>query len=304
MNTTTYHPFLSEEARETYLAFYDEMARQWPIPSETMMVPTAYGQTFVRVSGPVDAPPLVLLHGAGSTSLVWRFNIETLAQHHRTYAIDSLINTGCVGRSIYTRPITNGDESSAWLNDVFNHLGLANNISLLGASYGGWIASQYALRHVDRLHRAVWVAPAGTVLPFGEEYLHRSMSLYMSPSPETFKDFFSWTLNDFLRKQPEMLDAIVDEFVLTMQSFVPPNPQEVPTLTILSDAELQRITTPTLFLIGENDVVFSASAASAIERLHTVAPQIATYLVPDAGHDVLIAQTELVNQKISDFLIK
>lgn len=300
MNTATHHPFLSEEAQETYLTFYDEMAKHWPIPSETMMVPTSYGQTFVRISGPVDAPPLVLLHGAGSTSLVWRFNIEALSKQYRTYAIDSLINTGCVGRSIYTRPITNADEASEWLNDLFDNLGLANNISLISASYGGWLASQYALRYSDRLHKAVWIAPAGAVLPFGAEYLHRSMSLYMTPDPDTYKDFFRWTFNDFIKKQPEMLDAIVEDFMLTLRSFVPPNPQEVPTLTALSDEELQRIATPTLFLIGENDVLYSAT--SAIERLHTVAPQIATHLVPDAGHDILIVQTEMVNQKISDFL--
>lgn len=86
-----------------------------------------------------------------------------------------------------------------------------------------------------------------------------------------------------------------------MQSpFVPPNPQEVPTLTALSDEELQSITTPTLFLIGEHDVLYSVT--SAIARFHTVAPQIETHLVRDAGHDILLVQTETVNQKIRDFL--
>ena len=300
MNTTAYHPFLSEEAKETYLAFYDEMAKQWTIPSETMMIPTSYGETFVRVSGPADAPPLILLHGAGSTSLMWMFSIEELSKHHRTYAIDSLINTGCVGRSIYTRSIKNADESSEWLNEVFDGLGLADNISLIGASYGGWIASQYALRYSDRLHKAVWIAPAGTVLPFSEEYLHRIMSLYMSPNPDTYKEFFGWSFKDFLEQHPQMLNSMVDEFTLTMRSFIPPNPQEIPILTALSDDELHGITTPTLFIIGENDVLYSAQGA--IERLGTVAPQIEVCLISSAGHDILLVQTDRVNQKINNFL--
>lgn len=300
MNTTTYHPFLSEEAKENYLAFYTETAKQWPVPSETITVPTLYGQTFVRISGPASAPPVVLLHGAGSTSLMWLFNIEKFSQHYRTYAIDSLINTGCVGRSIYTRPITNADESNEWLNQLFDGLGLANNIHLIGASYGGWVASQYALRNSHRLQKAVWIAPAGTVLPFSEAYLQRSMALYMAPNSDTYKAFFRWNFSDFLKQQPDMLDKIVQEFILTMQSFVPPNPQEIPILTALSDEELQSITTPTLFLIGENDVLYSAQ--SAMKRLHTIAPHIKTHLIPNAGHDILLAQTEVVNQHILDFL--
>ncbi|MEM9950320.1 MAG: alpha/beta hydrolase [Chloroflexota bacterium] len=300
MNATPYHPFVSEEAKEMYLAFYDQSASQWSIPSETMMIPTPYGQTFVRVSGPVDAPPLILLHGAGSTSLAWIFSIEAFSRYHRTYAIDSLINIGCVGRSIYTRPITNADECSEWLNSLFNSLDLRDKISLIGASYGGWVASQYALRHPERLNKAVWVAPAGTVLPFSEEYLRRSMALYINPSKQTFEDFFQWSFNDFLRKYPEALQSIVDEFTLTMQSFVPPKPHEVPRLTALSDDELQSVMTPTLFIIGENDVLYSAS--DALDRLHKVAPDINIQLIKEAGHDVLLVQTETINQIIGEFL--
>lgn len=300
MNTTPYHPFVSQKAKETYLAFYDQSASRWPIPSETLMVPTPYGHTFVRISGPIDAPPLVLLHGAGSTSLMWMFNIEALSKHYRTYAIDSLINTGCVGRSVYTHPITKAGESSEWLDALFDGLGLGNNINLIGASYGGWIASQYTLRHAKRIHKAVWIAPAGTVLPFSDEYLRRSIELYINPGTNTFEEFFRWSFNDFLSKYPEALQSMVDEFILTMQSFVPPNPHEVPQLTALSDDELQSITIPTLFLIGENDVLYSASAA--LERLSTVVPQIETHLIHNAGHDSLLVQTEIVNQKIDNFL--
>ncbi len=100
MKTPAYHPFRSAEAKAKYLALYDEAAKDWPIPSEGRMVDTSYGQTFVRISGPVDAPPLVLLPGAGCCSLMWRLNIEALSQRHRTYAVDTLINIGCVGRSV------------------------------------------------------------------------------------------------------------------------------------------------------------------------------------------------------------
>src|SRR5688500_16130005 len=142
---TAYHPFRSAQAKTEYLAHYDKSAKQWPLPSDCHLIDGAYGQTFVRITGPKDAPPLVLFHGAGSSSLMWMLNIEALSRNYRTYAVDSLINTGCVGRSIYTKPIRSAEDANQWLDELFTKLGLGDAINLLGASYGGWLVSQYAL---------------------------------------------------------------------------------------------------------------------------------------------------------------
>jgi len=70
--------------------------------------------------------------------------------------------------------------------------------------------------------------------------------------------------------------------------------------TVLSDEELRRISIPTLFLVGEHEVIYSAP--EAIGRLNSVAPQIKTELIPNAGHDLTIVQTALVNKKVIEFL--
>jgi hypothetical protein len=98
----SYHPFKSEKAKQTYLTYYDEHAKRWPIPSEEKMVKTSFGQTFVRISGPEDDPPLVLLPGDSENSLTWIPQIEALSADHRTYAVDNIFDWG---RSIYTRPM-------------------------------------------------------------------------------------------------------------------------------------------------------------------------------------------------------
>jgi len=64
MEISEYHPFKSRDTKEKYLNYYDAKANEWLIPSETRMVDTSYGQTFVRISGPEDGKPLVLLPGA------------------------------------------------------------------------------------------------------------------------------------------------------------------------------------------------------------------------------------------------
>jgi pimeloyl-ACP methyl ester carboxylesterase len=57
---------------------------------------------------------------------------------------------------------------------------------------------------------------------------------------------------------------------------------------------------PTLFLVGENEVTYSAQ--KAIRHLNRVAPKVKTVITPDAGHDLVIVKTEWVNNEVLKFL--
>lgn len=138
MEISEYHPFKSPEAKEKYLKLYDKNAKYWQVPSETKVIDTFYGKTFVRINGPTNALPLVLLHGMNSNSLAWIPNIKSLSEHFRTYAIDDIYGTG---RSIYTRPLNGSDDYVEWLNELFIGLELSNNINIATHSYGGWMTS-------------------------------------------------------------------------------------------------------------------------------------------------------------------
>ncbi len=118
---TSYHPFRSATAKAQYLKLYDMRAKKWPVESETRFVDTSYGQTFIRMSGPAGAQPLVLLHGGGGNSLQWIPNIEALSKSYKVYAVDNIYD---LGRSIYTRIIKSPDEFVNWLEELFSALGL------------------------------------------------------------------------------------------------------------------------------------------------------------------------------------
>lgn len=85
MNKTEYNPFKSLESKEKFLRVYDEESKAWPVQSESRMINTSY--THVRISGPLDTPPLVLLHGMNSNSLMWLPNIQELSKNYRTYEL-------------------------------------------------------------------------------------------------------------------------------------------------------------------------------------------------------------------------
>ena len=148
MNTTAYHPFRSAKAKEEYLTYYDKKSEAWPVASENRVVETYYGKTFVRISGPSDAPPLVLLPGAAASSLMWKYSIKSLSERYCVYAIDNIYD---VGRSVYSRRMKSSDDFVSWLDELFTTLKLGNNINLMGLSYGGWLTAKYALHHPEKV---------------------------------------------------------------------------------------------------------------------------------------------------------
>jgi pimeloyl-ACP methyl ester carboxylesterase len=119
MGIAAYYPYRSREARTEYLASYDQMAQDWPVPSECRMIPTSWGETLVRISGPPDAPPLVLLPGMAASSLLWAPNIAALSARYRTYVVD---RNGDVGRSTCSRVMTSVDDVVNWLDELFTAL--------------------------------------------------------------------------------------------------------------------------------------------------------------------------------------
>jgi pimeloyl-ACP methyl ester carboxylesterase len=68
----------------------------------------------------------------------------------------------------------------------------------------------------------------------------------------------------------------------------------------LPEEELKKISTPTLLLIGEQEIIYDAE--QAIKRAEELLENIQTALIPNANHMLNLEQTELVNSHILNFL--
>lgn len=256
-------------------------------------MPTSYGDTFVRISGPPGGPPLVLLHGAGGSSLMWTPNIEALSAECRTFAVDQV---GDFGKSTCARPVGSFDDLLAWLNELFDALDLRSGVNLAGMSYGGALTAQYAVHFPERLNKVVLLAPGGTVLRQTCAFWAR-LILATVATRTGLPRFTRWIFADLAREDPKRLDAITETLFLNMRSL---RPHKVPLPPVLTDAEWSALKTPALFLVGEHEVIYSAK--KAVRRLKRVAPHIAAEIVPGAGHDLTFVQAGLVNRRILEFL--
>jgi pimeloyl-ACP methyl ester carboxylesterase len=296
MDISAPHPFRSAKAKEIYLESYDRMEKLWPIVSETQTVETSYGLTFVRISGSADAPPLVLLPGANATSLMWFPNIEVLSKSYRTYAVDNIYDFGL---SVFMRRFKTSDDFVLWLDELFDTLDLGENINLMGLSYGGWITSQYAIRFPERIDKIVLMAPAATILPLRPEFLkHATFSLI--PHRRYVKKTMFLVLEDLVNENEAgraKAEELVEQMFQAQRCF---KPKMLPGPTVLTDRELRNLEVPTLFLVGENEKIYSPH--EAIQRIERIAPQIKTALIPNAGHDLTVVQADRVNRIVLDFL--
>jgi pimeloyl-ACP methyl ester carboxylesterase len=290
------HPFRSEQAKAEYHALYWERSKAWPIASETKLIETPSGQTFVHVSGQSTNPPLVLLPGSLGTSLTWIPNIAALSEQYRTYALDSIYDFGL---SVRQRDLKTREDLITWLDEVLRLLVPEGKVALLGLSYGGWLASQYSLRFPERIQKLVLLAPAATVLPVSFALIYRAL-LTRLPFRNFRKQFYYWLLHDSVQSGDAgraLVDEAVADWAVAERCFAP-----LPLIpaTVLDDKTLKEFPVPCLFMIGEHEKMYPAQ--KAVERIHHIAPQISAKIIPHAGHDLSFSQADLVTDVILSFL--
>lgn len=299
MATQPWQPFRSDAAKAEFLALYREKAKAWPVPSETRLIDTPSGQTFVRVSGCSNERPLVLLSGARGTSLMWLPNIAALSAHHRTYALDTVTD---IGLSVSRAEISKPEHLVTWLDEVLESLVPDGTVDLMGMSYGGWLAGQYALRFPSRLRKVVLLAPGGTVLRMSLAFLVRIMLIGM-PLPGRqggpVRRMIEWLFQDLARRGEaagpgieDVIDTVRMDRFFSLPWMVWP--------TVIADEAWREFGVPCLFLVGEHEKIYSPEAA--VRRLKRVAPQIQTAVIPGAGHDLTLVQPELVAERVLAFL--
>jgi len=119
---------------------------------------TAAGvRLHVTETGPRDAPPIILLHGFGSSLQTFDAWVPALARNHRVIAYDQpgFGLTGADPTGDYS------DERNVLvLGALMDKLGVSR-ASLVGHSMGGKLAWQFAAANPARVDRLVLIAPDG-----------------------------------------------------------------------------------------------------------------------------------------------
>jgi pimeloyl-ACP methyl ester carboxylesterase len=265
--------------------------KSWPVPYQEVEVPTRFGMTHVAVSGPADAPPLVLLHGYWATLTMWAANLTDFSGDYRVYAVDVM---GQPSKSIPTDPIRNAQDYVTWLRETLDALHL-DRIALAGMSYGGWLALKFAVAVPERLSKLVLLSPGG-FLPMVRQFSLRGMLMLFLPSRLTVNAFMRWL--GFRADDGNVLELMY----LGLKHFRIPPETALVMSDALTDDELRSLHVPTLLLFGEREVIYDPAAA--LDRARRLVPDFEGELVPASSHDMCVRQREIADARVLDFLKK
>ena len=291
--------FKSSKGEAAYFAEYDAAMSSWPVPYDEMDVSNRFGVTHVVISGPRNAPPLVLLHGYWATLTMSAPNIAEFSKGNRVYAIDVM---GQPGKSMPDEPIRNAADHIAWLTSVMDTLHLAS-ISLAGMSFGGWLALNYAAAAPKRVQALVLLSPAASLLPLVKQFALRGMLMMLLTTRFTVGAFMHWLGFKDCPNDPTGFETrAIDLTYLGLKHFRFPRETARIAPTVLSDADLRAIQVPTLLMMGEREVIYDS--ATALSRARRLMPHLEGELVSACSHDMTVRQHRLVDARVVDFLTR
>ncbi|MGG2461324.1 alpha/beta fold hydrolase [Streptomyces sp. RGM 3693] len=271
--------YKSEAGAAEILGRYQEALDAWPVPAERVRVPTRHGETFVVVSGPKDAPPVVLLHGSGANATMWQGDIASWSQRFRTYAVDVI---GEPGLSAPSRPPLGSGAFQEWLDDVWDGLGIST-AAVVAASLGGWLALDYANRRPERVTRLALLCPGGV----GRQkmgWLFKAVLLRAFGRKGVRRSVRAGTgLED------PALDSVLDTVTLVFTHFKPRTER----LPVFPDEVLRRLGMPVLVIAGDRDALFDS--AETARRVRACVPRATVHLLPEVGH-AIFGQTRTIEE--------
>jgi DNA-binding Lrp family transcriptional regulator len=190
------------------------------------------------------------------------------------------------------------------VTDIADDVGLSaktvkKRLEIMGYSYGGWLASLYALSYQERLNKLILLCPASALRP-RIKLLIRTILQYVIHTHYMAKKYVYWMYADSVRKNEETrkyVDEMISEEMLARRSF---KKRKFINPTVLTDEDWKNLKVPTLFLTGENEIIYSAE--KAIRYLNELNPDIKTEKISDAGHDLPIVKPEWVISEVLKFL--
>jgi pimeloyl-ACP methyl ester carboxylesterase len=280
--------FRSDAARAHFLAIYDECLEALP-DREPVDVPTAFGtvRTY-RFDGPAGEP-VVLLPGRNASTPMWADNLPGLLQHRTVYCLDLL---GEPGLSVQTREITSADGQARWLDEVLRGLGLGS-VHLVGLSFGGWSAANYAIRAPQRVASLTLLDPVLAFAPIPVRTILATIPLTLPITPASLRRrVLSWIAGG---ADVDDSDPVARLIAAGSADYTVSQPMP----TRFTDTRLRSLAMPVLALIAGRSVIHNAERAAAHAR--KVLRDGRVELWPDASHAINGEYPERIAETAGEF---
>jgi pimeloyl-ACP methyl ester carboxylesterase len=242
--------WVSDAAREKFLAAYERVFALWPEPREEFDIETATATTRVHAYRPhPDGPPVVLLTGAGGNAAAWFPHVAALAGVGPVYGIDL---PGDPNPSVASALMTPPENCAAWLDELLGQLS-DRPAHLVGFSYGGWIAMNQAIRAPGRVASITLLDPAGLTRVDARFWFWLSISGLAAMTPMPLRRHLARWLDSPAMLQPELMTL--------MWAAIRGYHAEPKSPGVLTDDELRAIDVPVLLVTGARSALITPAQA-------------------------------------------
>lgn len=288
--------YKNEKARNLYLEFYDTILKQWPVPYESIFVDTTYGRIHLIHCGKKGKPPLFLIHGGGTNSLMWITMVEYFTDDFEVFAID---NPDQPNKSVGNKPFDKIDDYMMLLKEILDGL-LIPKAFFLGLSQGGWLSLNFPLYFPDRVLKTVVMCPMFGLYPTNTRFFKAFLRIALFPTKKRITRFLS-KLSYKNMAEDDLITVFVDMILKMLKCYK--MPKTMMKHPVLSDDELEQIRCPIMVLIGEDEIIYD-NPDDVLERVTKNIPQASVKKIPHCGHTIQYDQPDMASAYVKDFLLK
>lgn len=247
-----------------------------------------------ELTGPEAAPVIVCSHCLAGSMVVWEPQLAALESRYRVLCYDTRGHGGSSAPDEpYSMEMLSKDVTA--LLDFLN----VEKAHFLGISMGGMIGQTLALMHPDRVASLILCDTTSMVpeamMPVWEDRIRTAREEGMAAMVE--ETLARWFSPGFRQKNPDIMAGIENMIVET------PIPGFVGCSRAISrfdvHKDLNRISMPTLVMVGEND---PGTPLAAARQIHEGIPHSLLVVLPEAFHLSNIEAAASFNENLLAFL--
>jgi pimeloyl-ACP methyl ester carboxylesterase len=273
----------AQERYETLLrAAHDDA---WTTPPRRLDVAGPFGVTCAfQWAG--AGRPIVLLHGAQTSSLMWAPLVHLLAPRP-VLAFDT---PGDPGMSRPTQPLPDAHALVAWFADTIDALDF-DGVHLVGTSYGGWIALHASFARPDLVRSLTLVEPVIVkVRPMFFAHGVASGLVLSVPGPQRRALCRRLDVEALARNPRDRAMGIL--------AFRKHRRSGLPRFTPVPFDAFAELAPPSQLLLGERSPIHHPARVAA--ALQSANPNLSVEVVAHAGHTLAVEHPDLVAARVGE----